>query len=38
MPTFDPFGFDLAIPPNENLQAIGDKMGQFQKKFNKLES
>ena len=38
MPTFDPFGFDTEIPPNDNLQALEDKMGQFQNKFNNLES
>jgi hypothetical protein len=38
MPTFDPFGFDTAIPPSENLQAIEDKMAGFQKGFNNLES
>ena len=38
MPTFDPFGFDTQIPPNENIQAVEDKLNSFQNNFNSLDS
>jgi hypothetical protein len=37
MPTYDPFGFDLEIPPTETLQNIEDKVDNFQKDFNNLD-
>ena len=38
MPTIDPLSFDTEIPPNDNIEEVGNKLGRFQNKFNNLDS